>query len=47
MYNKMTKIALAFTVLSSLSGFSVAQVPKDIDQVLKKLHSHYHECKSI
>lgn len=37
MYNKMTKIALAFTLLSSLSGFAVAQVPKDIDQVLKKI----------
>lgn len=37
MYNKMTKIALVFTLLSSLSGFAVAQVPKDIDQVLKKI----------
>ncbi len=47
MYNKMTKIALAFSLLSSLRVFTVIKVLKNIAQVLKKLHSHYHECKSI
>ncbi len=37
MHNSMIKIAFTFAMLSSLSMFTAAQVPKEIDQVLKQI----------
>lgn len=37
MHNSMIKIAFTFAMLSSLSMFTAAQVPKEIDQILKQI----------